>query len=126
MAGIPKEQWPQLLGVMAHPTRMMILTELAEGMKCVGDIQELLAVPQPNVSQHLAILKKSGLVVSHKAGVSRCYCLAKPGLVRDLFAVLNRDYSPSGTQRPAACRTVKRKPRRRTGNGRRRQAVPGG
>lgn len=43
-------QCARLLRILAHPTRLMILAELLEAEKCVGDIQDLLAVPQPNVS----------------------------------------------------------------------------
>lgn len=102
----------RLLRIVAHPTRLLILDELAHGMKCVNDIQELVDVPQPNVSQHLAVLKRSGLVVCHKDGISRCYHLAKPGLVRDLFTVLGRDYPTVKVGDPERCRAARR-PRRR-------------
>jgi ArsR family transcriptional regulator len=69
----------------------MILEELMNGTKCVSDIRDLLDVPQPNVSQHLAVLKEHGLVAARKDGVSRCYYLARPGLVRGLFEALGRD-----------------------------------
>jgi ArsR family transcriptional regulator len=80
----------RLLRILAHPTRLMILAELLEAEKCVGDIQDLLAVPQPNVSQHLAALKESGLVASRKDGARRCYHLVEPRLVKGLFAWLAR------------------------------------
>jgi ArsR family transcriptional regulator len=80
----------ELLRVMAHPVRLMILEELSHGMKCVNDMRDLLKLPQPNVSQHLALLKKRGLILSHKDGSSRCYHLAQPGLVKDLLAWLSR------------------------------------
>jgi ArsR family transcriptional regulator len=101
-----------LLRIMAHPTRLMILDELARGMKCVNDIQELVKTPQPNVSQHLAVLKRSGLVLCRKDGVSRCYHLARPGLVKDLFAVLGRDYPTAKVGDPERCRAARNAPRR--------------
>jgi ArsR family transcriptional regulator len=102
----------RLLRIVAHPTRLMILDELAQGMKCVNDIRELLEIPQPNVSQHLAVLKRSGLVVCHKDGVTRCYHLAKPGLVKDLFAVLGGDYPTAKVGAPERCRAARNAPRR--------------
>jgi len=91
--------YARLLRIIAHPTRLMILAELVESEKCVNDIQDLLAVPQPNVSQHLAVLKDSGLVACRKDGVRRCYHLVRPALIRGLFALLPRyaaSQGPSG------------------------------
>ncbi|MBN2372027.1 MAG: winged helix-turn-helix transcriptional regulator [Vicinamibacteria bacterium] len=80
----------RLLRTMAHPIRLLILEELARGMKCVNDMREILGVPQPNVSQHLSLLKKLGLVDSYKDGPSRCYQLAHPEMVRRLLVWLSR------------------------------------
>jgi ArsR family transcriptional regulator len=86
-------RYATLLRIMAHPIRLMILEELARGMKCVNDMREILGVPQPNVSQHLALLKRRGLIVSYKKGSSRCYHLAQSALVRDLMAWLSRSHA---------------------------------
>jgi ArsR family transcriptional regulator len=104
--------YARLLRMVAHPTRLMILDDLARGMKCVNDIQELVEIPQPNVSQHLAVLKKSGLVLCHRDGVTRCYHLAKPGLVEDLFAVLGRDYPTAKVGAADRCRAARNTSRR--------------
>jgi ArsR family transcriptional regulator len=80
--------YAQLLRIIANPTRLMILAELLRGMKCVNDIGDLLEVPQPNVSQHLAVLKEIGLVACRKSGVSRCYYLVKPRFIRALLSDL--------------------------------------
>lgn len=112
----------RLLRAVAHPTRLLILDELTHGMKCVNDIQELLDVPQPNVSQHLAVLKDNGLVMCHKDGVTRCYHLARPGLVKDLLAVLGRDYPNAKAGDPERCRAA-RKARGRPRPTRRRRAA---
>jgi len=92
--------YARLLRVVAHPTRLMILAELVKGAKCVNDIRDLLEVPQPNVSQHLAVLKESGLVASHKEGVSRCYHLVRPKLVEGLFALMARDETGAAESNP--------------------------
>ena len=83
--------WSQRLKVFGHPTRLMILGELLKGGKCVNDMSELLDRPQPNVSQHLMALRESGLVGFSRDGVSRCYFLARPDLVRGLFDLLERE-----------------------------------
>ncbi len=71
-----------ILKTLAHPTRLMILVELAKGTKCVNDIEELLEVRQPNISQHLAMLRHNGLVDFYQKGKERCYFLTRPGLIR--------------------------------------------
>ena len=46
----------------ADPTRLRILNALAAGELCVGDIVDVLGLPQPTVSRHLAYLRRTGLV----------------------------------------------------------------
>ena len=46
----------------ADPTRLRILNALVPGELCVGDIVEVLDLPQPTVSRHLAYLRRAGLV----------------------------------------------------------------
>ncbi len=80
----------RLLRIVAHPTRLMILEALGDGTRCVNDMRDILEVPQPNVSQHLAVLKESGMVACDKEGVTRCYRLAEPAFTKELLAVLKR------------------------------------
>ncbi len=57
-------------------TRLRILRLLLEGELCVGDMVEILRVPQPRASRHLAYLRKAGLVVVRKSGLWSYYSLA--------------------------------------------------
>ena len=57
-------------------TRLRILHLLLEGELCVGDMVEILRVPQPRASRHLAYLRKAGLVVVRKSGLWSYYSLA--------------------------------------------------
>lgn len=62
----------------ADPTRIRILSLLAAGELCVCDIVEILDLPQPAVSRHLAYLRRTGLVeVRHEARFAH-YRLAAP------------------------------------------------
>ena len=85
-------EWAETLRAAAHPIRLMILAELLEGPTCVTDIRELLKARQPNVSQHLSVLKHAGLVAFSRDGAFRCYYLPKPGQVRAIFRLLEKDY----------------------------------
>jgi ArsR family transcriptional regulator len=62
----------------ADPTRIRILSLLAAGELCVCDIVELLALPQPTVSRHLAYLRRSGLVEATREWKFAHYRLAEP------------------------------------------------
>ena len=98
----------RLLGVFAHPTRLMILRELLKGVRCVNDITELLAARQPNVSQHLMLLREHGLVGSYCDGTRRCYYLTKPTLIAGLADLLASDHPATAPGREAALRAAKR------------------
>lgn len=65
-----------LFRAFSDRTRLRILHLLREGETCVGDLVEVLRVPQPTASRHLAYLRRSGLVVTRKEGVWSYYALA--------------------------------------------------
>lgn len=57
-------------------TRLRILRLLVDGEICVGDLVEILQLPQPTVSRHLAYLRKAELVEVRKEGQWVYYSLA--------------------------------------------------
>jgi len=75
---------------LSHPTRIMIVTELLRAEKCVSDIRELIKVKQPNISQHLGILKASGIVDWIQQGKRKCYFLKNPQLIKDILKALKK------------------------------------
>lgn len=62
----------------ADPTRIRILSVLAAGELCVCDIVDILRLPQPAVSRHLAYLRRMGLVDATREWRFAHYRLAKP------------------------------------------------
>jgi DNA-binding transcriptional ArsR family regulator len=58
----------ELLRALASPLRIAIITELGGGARCVHELVDALAVPQPLVSQHLRILRRAGLVTGARRG----------------------------------------------------------
>jgi DNA-binding transcriptional ArsR family regulator len=77
---------------LAHPVRIRILEILVAGARNVQDLQELLDLDQPTVSQQLAILRAKNIVTTNKVGTSVRYALRDP-LVRDLLDVARRVFN---------------------------------
>lgn len=63
---------------MAEPQRLKILNSLRDGPRNVGDLTLALACSQANVSKHLALLSKTGLVERESRGTSVYYRIADP------------------------------------------------
>ena len=61
---------------LSDRTRVRLLNLLRRGEVCVCDLVDVLGVPQPTASRHLAYLRKAGLVVSRKDGQWCHYSLA--------------------------------------------------
>jgi DNA-binding transcriptional ArsR family regulator len=76
---------------LSHPVRVGIVAELLKGTKCVSDIRELVDVNQPNVSQHLTVLKTSGIVDWNQEGKKKCYFLRKPQVIKKILNALKKD-----------------------------------
>lgn len=96
----------ELLKAIAHPARVMILEELAKGVKCVSDLEEFLDISQPNVSQHLFLLRRYGIIDYYIDGRLRCYFLVNP-IIPDLLEILRKDY-PGALPGPACCPVTKK------------------
>ena len=62
-----------LCKAIAHPTRIEILQLLRGGERCVCEIFPVLDIDQPNVSRHLSLLKKEGILTSRKEGLKVIY-----------------------------------------------------
>lgn len=64
-----------LLRALAAPVRIAIVLQLRESARCVHELVDALAVPQPLVSQHLRILKSAGVVAGERSGREVMYRL---------------------------------------------------
>ena len=65
-----------MLKALANRHRVMILCRLIEGERPVGDLAEFLALRDSTVSQHLALLRRDGLVSTRRDGQAIWYALA--------------------------------------------------
>ena len=71
----------QLLKTMANPARLVILCQLADGERSVGDLARAVGLSQSAISQHLAVLRKGAAVTSRRDGQTVFYSLASDEVV---------------------------------------------
>jgi ArsR family transcriptional regulator, arsenate/arsenite/antimonite-responsive transcriptional repressor len=83
---VAKAEFFKMLG---HPVRIRVLELLQEGPKPVRDLLAEIDVEAPNLSQQLAVLRRSGIVTSNRVGASVVYALAG-GDVADLMRAARR------------------------------------
>ena len=76
-----------LMKTLGHKDRLMILCHLADGEKSVGQIADLLEIPQSPLSQHLSRMRKEGLVDTRREAQTIYYSL-KSGEASRIVEVL--------------------------------------
>ena len=74
---------------LGHPARIRVLELLAEHERAVGEMLPEVGVEATNLSQHLAVLRRAGLVTFRKEGSTVFYSLTSPQ-VAELLAVARR------------------------------------
>lgn len=73
-----------LLRTLANEDRLILLCQLAKGERCVGELEELLDIRQPTLSQQLSVLRSEGLVVTRREGKFIYYRVASAQALRVL------------------------------------------
>ena len=71
----------ELCKTFSAPTRLMIINELRNGEKLVGDLAKTLNIPQAVVSRHLAILRHRGIVNPRRDGTNIYYSLTDSKII---------------------------------------------
>jgi ArsR family transcriptional regulator len=66
---------------LSDPKRLCVLQSLAEGELSVRELSERVGCHVPNMSQHLAVLRNSGLVLTRRDGNAIYYRLADPRIM---------------------------------------------
>jgi DNA-binding transcriptional ArsR family regulator len=88
-----------LLKSLANPHRLMILCQLSQGERSVGDLAAALDLRASTMSQHLALLRRSGLVATRRDGQTMHYRIDDPDaqrIVETLFSMYcEPDLDPS-------------------------------
>ncbi|MCC6887414.1 MAG: winged helix-turn-helix transcriptional regulator [Hyphomicrobiales bacterium] len=100
-----------LLKALSNRHRLLILCQLIDGEKSVGDLADFLGVRDSTASQHLALLRRDRIICGRRDGQTVWYRIAsKPAL--EIMRVLAAAYcAGSRSRRPALQSTSSRQPR---------------
>ncbi len=66
---------------LSHPIRLELVKKLTAGEKCVCDLFDDSEFTQPNISQHLKVLRNAGVLARRKQGTFYYYSVKQPGCV---------------------------------------------
>ena len=67
-----------LMKALSNPDRLLLLCQLSQGERRVGELQELVGIGQPTLSQQLAVLRDEGLVATRREGKQIHYRIDSP------------------------------------------------
>lgn len=80
----------ELFGVLSTPVRLRIIGALCEGERNVSHLLGEIAVSQPNMSRHLNVLYRTGVVAKRRSGAQIFYRIADDSVVLLCKAVCSR------------------------------------
>jgi len=82
------ESRARVLKAMAHPSRLIMLEELAKaGPKCVCELAALVDLDMSTASRHLSQMKEAGILADEKRGQMTYYRLRAPCITKFLACV---------------------------------------
>jgi ArsR family transcriptional regulator len=74
----------EILKALSHPARVLIVHALTGGDRCVCELNALVDIDQSNISRHLAILKRAGIIADRRDGMRVFYHLKAPCILKAL------------------------------------------
>ena len=83
------EKQAAVFKALGHPSRLLMVRALAEGERCVCELQSLVGSDMSTVSKHLSVLKNAGVVRADKRGNSIYYELVYPCL-KDILSCVGK------------------------------------
>ncbi|MBU3544230.1 MAG: metalloregulator ArsR/SmtB family transcription factor [Betaproteobacteria bacterium] len=81
----------RLMKVLSNRDRMLLLCEISQGEKCVGELEEALDIHQPTLSQQLTVLRNEELVETRREGKQIYYSLSSSPVL-DVMGILYKNY----------------------------------
>ena len=76
-----------VIKALGHPSRLAMVEALAEGERCVCELQELVGSDISTVSKHLSLLKNAGIVCDRRQGQWIYYSLRTPCIIQFLECI---------------------------------------
>jgi DNA-binding transcriptional ArsR family regulator len=80
---------------LANRDRLLLLCQLSQGERRVGELQELVGIGQPTLSQQLAVLRDEGLVATRREGKQIHYRIDSPQALAVLQVLYEQFCDPS-------------------------------
>ncbi len=74
----------RIIKAMAHPSRLIIIDELAKEERCVCELTEIIGADTSTVSKHLSVLRNAGIVLDEKRG-NQVYYRLRVSCILDFF-----------------------------------------
>ncbi len=68
----------KIIKALAHPTRLLLVEELAQKPRCVCELRDAVGLDISTVSKHLTLLRNAGIVEDEKQGLKVFYSLKTP------------------------------------------------
>ncbi len=84
----------RVMKTLSNPDRLLLLCQLAGGEKCVSDLEALVGISQPTLSQQLAVLRTEGLVATRRDGKKIFYQISSPQTLA-VMEVLYQQFCPT-------------------------------
>ena len=87
------EELSKKFRALSHPARVKLVEDLMEKEFCVGEMQKFLSLSQPNVSQHLKVLREAGIISGRREKTKICYSIADDNVRKTLVLFLKGEGS---------------------------------
>lgn len=68
----------RLMKALSNPDRLLLLCQLAQGEKCVSELEAMVGIGQPTLSQQLGVLRTEDMVRTRREGKNIYYSIASP------------------------------------------------
>jgi len=80
----------KLMKVMANADRLMLLCQLSQGEKSVGELEAILDIRQPTLSQQLTVLREAELVSTRREGKNIIYTISSESALAVMHVLSNQ------------------------------------
>lgn len=81
----------RLLKTLGNSDRLLLLCQISQSEKCVGDLESVLGIHQPTLSQQLTVLRNEGLVRTRREGKQIYYSLSSE-VALNVMGILYKSY----------------------------------